>query len=47
MLTDQGARRALQDVRDGLDHGFLDEVPELGSGAADALAWARKSHVAL
>jgi 6-pyruvoyltetrahydropterin/6-carboxytetrahydropterin synthase len=41
MVVDLGAfERTLQDVRDGLDHRFLDEVPDLGPATMENLsAW--------
>ncbi len=39
MVMDLGAfRAALETVRDGLDHRFLDEVPELGPATLENLA---------
>ncbi|WP_424811133.1 6-pyruvoyl trahydropterin synthase family protein [Roseococcus sp. YIM B11640] len=47
MLMDLGLfRRALEGVRDGLDHRFLDEVPDLGPPTLESLAawiWRRLS----
>jgi len=41
MVIDLGLfERALQDARDGLDHRFLDEVPDLGPATMENLsAW--------
>lgn len=41
MLIDLGLlRRAMEEVRDGLDHRFLDEVPDLGPATLENLsAW--------
>lgn len=41
MVMDLGLfRRALEGVRDGLDHRFLDEVPDLGPPTLESLsAW--------
>lgn len=39
MLMDMGAfARILEGVRDGLDHRFLDEVPDLGPGTMENLS---------
>lgn len=41
MVMDLGLfRRALEEVRDGLDHRFLDDVPDLGPPTLESLsAW--------
>jgi 6-pyruvoyltetrahydropterin/6-carboxytetrahydropterin synthase len=39
MVVDLGLfERALQDARDGLDHRFLDEVPDLGPATMENLS---------
>jgi 6-pyruvoyltetrahydropterin/6-carboxytetrahydropterin synthase len=49
MVVDLGLfERALQDARDGLDHHFLDDVPDLGPATMENLSawiWRRVSPV--